>query len=238
VTESAREAKPGGELRVVALDGIPELSEGDDLAALIVAAAPDGGFRDGDVVVVAQKAVSKVEGRVVKGVERPVAIEAESARTLRRSGEVVISETRHGFVCANAGVDASNVAPGWICLLPVDPDLSARRLRAQLRHLARADLAVVISDTFGRTWRKGQTNVAIGVAGIDPFLDYRGRRDSFGNELSATIICIADELAGAAELVMGKSTGRAAALIRGADIMRAPGSAAAIVRPPEEDLFR
>ena len=230
-------AEAGGELRVLGLEGIPEVSEGDDLAALIAAAAPDGGFLDDDVVVVAHKAVSKAEGRVVEGAERSAAIEAESARILRRS-EVMISETHHGFVCANAGVDASNVAPGWICLLPVDPDLSARRLRARLRHLTGADVTVVISDTFGRTWRKGQTNVAIGVAGIDPFLDYRGREDSFGNELSATIICVADELAGAAELVMGKSTGRAAALIRGAGISRGPGSAAGIVRPPEEDLFR
>lgn len=230
-------AEAGGELRVLGLEGIPEVSEGDDLAALIAAAAPDGGFLDDDVVVVAHKAVSKAEGRVVEGAERSAAIEAESARILRRS-EVMISETHHGFVCANAGVDASNVAPGWICLLPVDPDLSARRLRARLRHLTGADVTVVISDTFGRTWRKGQTNVAIGVAGIDPFLDYRGREDSFGNELSATIICVADELAGAAELVMGKSTGRAAALVRGAGVVRGPGSAAAIVRPPDEDLFR
>jgi coenzyme F420-0:L-glutamate ligase / coenzyme F420-1:gamma-L-glutamate ligase len=227
-----------GELRVLGLEGIPEVTEGDDLAALIAGAAPKGGFRDDDIVVVAHKIVSKSEGRLMEGAERSAAIEAESARVLRRSGEVVISETRHGFVCANAGVDASNVAPGWICLLPLDPDLSARRLRARLRHLTGADMAVVISDTFGRTWRKGQTNVAIGVAGIDPFLDYRGRRDAFGNELSATIICVADELAGVAELVMGKATGRAAALVRGVGVRWGPGSAAAIVRPPEEDFFR
>lgn len=231
-------AGAGGELLVLGLEGIPEVSAGDDLAGLIVAAAPKGGFVDGDVVVIAHKAVSKAEGRLVERGSRSAAIEAESARILRRSDDVVISETRHGFVCANAGVDASNVAPGWICLLPVDPDLSARRLRARLHHLTGVDAAVVVSDTFGRTWRKGQTNVAIGVAGIDPFLDYRGRHDSFGNELSATIICVADELAGAAELVMGKSTGRAAALIRGAGVVRGPGAAAAIVRPPDDDLFR
>ncbi len=229
---------PGGELRVLGLEGIPVVAEGDDLAALISAAAPHGGFLEGDVVVVAHKAVSKAEGRLVAGAERSAAVHAESARILRRSSEVVISETRHGFVCANAGVDASNVAPGWICLLPVDPDLSARRLRARMRRLTGAEVAVIISDTFGRTWRKGQTNVAIGVAGIDPFLDYRGQRDSFGNELSATIICVADELAGAAELVMGKATGRAAALVRGARVGRGAGSAAGIVRPPDEDLFR
>ena len=230
--------EPRGELLVLGLEGIPEVTEGDDLASLIAAAAPKGGFRDDDIVVVAHKVVSKAEGRLMEEAERSAAIEAESARVLRRSGGVMISETRHGFVCANAGVDASNVAPGWICLLPLDPDLSARRLRARLRHLTGADMAVVISDTFGRTWRKGQTNVAIGVAGIDPFLDYRGRRDAFGNELSATIICVADELAGVAELVMGKATGRAAALVRGVGLTRGPGSAAAIVRPPEEDFFR
>ncbi|MGI8789287.1 MAG: coenzyme F420-0:L-glutamate ligase, partial [Actinomycetota bacterium] len=234
MTASTGGMEAGGELRVLGLEGIPEVTENHDLAALIAAAAPDGGFHDGDVVVVAHKAISKAEGRLVEGAERSATIEAESARILRRSGGLVISETRHGFVCANAGVDASNVAPGWVCLLPLDPDLSARRLKARLRHLTGADVAVVISDTFGRTWRQGQTNVAIGVAGIDPFLDYRGQRDSFGNELSATIICVADELAGAAELVMGKSTGRAAALIRGAGVSRGPGSAAGIVRPPEE----
>lgn len=228
----------GAELQVVGLEGIPEVKKGDDLAGLIAAAAPAGGFLDGDVVVVAHKVVSKAEGRVVEGTTRAAAIEVESARVLRRSGELVISETRHGFVCANAGVDASNVAPGALCLLPVDPDLSARRLRAGLRRLSGAEVAVIVSDTFGRAWRKGQTNVAIGVAGIEPFVDYRGLGDSFGNELSATVICAADELAGAAELVMGKSSGRAAALIRGAPVLRGRGAAAAIVRPVDEDLFR
>jgi coenzyme F420-0:L-glutamate ligase/coenzyme F420-1:gamma-L-glutamate ligase len=228
----------GGELTVVGLSGLPEVEAGDDLAGLIAAAAPEGGFRDGDIVVVAHKVVSKAEGRVVEGTQRAEAIEAESARVLRRSGELVISETRHGYVCANAGVDASNVAPGSICLLPLDPDLSARRLRAGLRRHSGADVAVIVSDTFGRAWRRGQTNVAIGVAGIEPFLDYRGLQDSHGNDLSATVICVADELAGAAELVMRKSSGRAAVVIRGAAPTTGPGSAAGIVRPVDEDLFR
>ena len=243
-------------IELIPVDGFPEVRPGDDLEGLIAGAIEDT-LRSGDVLVVTHKIMSKAEGRLVdlrtvepsalaKGYaarwgKDPRQIEVvfrESRRVVRMDRGVVISETHHGFVCANAGVDASNVAPGWVCLLPLDPDLSARRLKARLRHLTGADVAVVISDTFGRTWRQGQTNVAIGVAGIDPFLDYRGQRDSFGNELSATIICVADELAGAAELVMGKSTGRAAALIRGAGVSRGPGSAAGIVRPPEEDLFR
>jgi coenzyme F420-0:L-glutamate ligase/coenzyme F420-1:gamma-L-glutamate ligase len=232
------EKEGGGELTVLGLAGLPEVEEGDDLAGLIAEAAPEGGLRDGDVVVVAHKVVSKAEGRVVERRPRAEAIEAESARVLRRSGELVIAETRHGYVCANAGVDGSNVAPGSICLLPLDPDLSARRLRAGLHRLSGADVAVIVSDTFGRAWRRGQTNVAIGVAGIEPFLDYRGLQDSYGNELSATVICVADELAGAAELVMKKSSGRAAVVIRGAAPIPGPGSAAAIVRPVDEDLFR
>ena len=232
------EDEGGGELTVLGLAGLPEVEEGDDLAGLIAEAAPEGGLRDGDVVVVAHKVVSKAEGRVVEGRQRAEAIEAESARVLRRSGELVIAETRHGYVCANAGVDGSNVAPGSICLLPLDPDLSARRLRAGLRRLSGADVAVIVSDTFGRAWRRGQTNVAIGVAGIEPFLDYRGLQDSYGNELSATVICVADELAGAAELVMKKSSGRAAVVIRGAASVPGSGSAAGVVRPADEDLFR
>jgi coenzyme F420-0:L-glutamate ligase / coenzyme F420-1:gamma-L-glutamate ligase len=151
---------------------------------------------------------------------------------------MLISETRHGLVCANAGVDASNVEPGTVALLPIDPDLSARTLKARLDHLTGHDVAVIVSDTFGRAWRLGQTNVAIGLAGMDPYIDYRGTKDVFGNELNATRICVADELAGAAEVVMGKSAGVCAAIVRGAPIVRGSGSAAQIVRPPGEDLFR
>jgi coenzyme F420-0:L-glutamate ligase/coenzyme F420-1:gamma-L-glutamate ligase len=226
------------EIRVVPVEGIPEVRPGDDLAKLIVAAAGAGTLRDRDVLVVAHKVVSKAEGRMVPAGDRRAAALAESARVLRKSGDLVISETRHGFVCANAGVDASNVEGDAVVLLPLDPDLSARRLRARLRHLTGADVAVVVSDTFGRAWRMGQTNVAIGVAGIDPFLDYRGSRDDQGRDLVATHICVADELAGAAELLMQKTTGICAVVVRGAPVAFTGGAAASIVRPPGDDLFR
>ena len=223
------------ELRVIPVAGVPEVRAGDDLAELIVNAHTD--IEDDDVIVVAQKAVSKAEARTTTG-DRRAAAEAESRRVLRRAGEMIISETHHGFVCANAGVDASNVEPGTISLLPIDPDLSARRMRARIERLADRRVAVVVSDTFGRAWRLGQTNVAIGVAGLDPFVDYRGMTDAYGNELSATRICVADELAGTAELVMGKSTGICAAIVRGAPTSRAAGNARSIARPSREDLFR
>ena len=225
------------EIRVIPLQGIPEVRPGDDLAAHIAAAAA-GVVVDDDVVVVAQKAVSKAEGRLQQSSDRLAVALAESARILRRSGDMVISETRHGYVCANAGVDASNIEQGWVCLLPVDPDASARRLRARLGRLTGCDVAVIVADTFGRAWRIGQTNVAIGVAGIDPFLDYRGQLDALGSPLTATQICIADEIAGAAEMVMGKSDGVCAALVRGAPARPGRGAAASIARPPAQDLFR
>ena len=223
---------------VLPVTGIPEIRPGDDVGALIAAAYPGGPPQEADVVVVAHKVVSKAEGRIVSGDDRRAAARAESVRVLRRAGEMIVSETRHGFVCANAGVDASNVEPGVVALLPLDPDLSARRIRARIRNATGTDVAVIVSDTFGRAWRLGQTNVAIGVAGMDPFTDYRGTADTFGNELNATRICTADELAGAAEIVMGKATGNCAAVVRGAAHRRAEGSARAIVRPPGEDLFR
>lgn len=226
------------ELRIIPLTGIPEVALGDDLGEMIVGACKETALEDDDVVVVAQKAVSKAEGRVARADDRRAAAQAESRRILRRSGDMIISETHHGFVCANAGVDASNVAPGTITLLPLDPDLSARRLRARLEHLSGRALGVIVSDTFGRAWRLGQTNVAIGVAGLDPFVDYRGMTDAFGNELTATRICIADELAGAAEIVMGKASGICAAIVRGAPASRSAGNARSIARPPGEDLFR
>jgi coenzyme F420-0:L-glutamate ligase/coenzyme F420-1:gamma-L-glutamate ligase len=225
------------EVRVIPVAGIPEIGPGDDVAAAIVERLPEP-LVDGDVLVVTQKVVSKAEGRIVPGSERAAAIATETARVLRRSGSMTIAETRHGFVCANAGVDASNVAGDAIALLPLDPDASARGIRSRVAHLTGADVAVVVTDTFGRAWRLGQTDVAIGVAGMEPFVDYRGRTDPFGHELNATRICAADELAGAAELVMGKTEGICAAVIRGAAIRRGRGSAAEIVRPPAEDLFR
>lgn len=225
-------------LTIVPVTGIPEITPGDDLAAAIFQAAGTEAFGDSDVIVVTQKVVSKAEGRLVPVARRTAAIEQESKRILRRSGEMTISETKHGFVCANAGVDASNIEGDQVALLPEDPDASARRLRSRLEHLTKRRLGVIISDTFGRAWRIGQTDVAIGVAGIDPFIDYRGTTDVQGRELLATSICIADELAGAAEIVMGKAGQIAAAIVKGAPVRFAHSSIQQVVRPPAQDLFR
>lgn len=220
------------------VEGVPEVRAGDDLAGLLVAATEALPLADGDVLVVTQKVVSKAEGRVVPERERASALAVEAKRVLRRAGAMLIAETVHGFVCANAGIDASNVPGDEVVLLPLDPDASARRIRSRIAAVRGTDVAVIVSDTFGRAWRLGQTDVAIGVAGIDPFVDYRGTTDAQGRELSATRICIADELAGAAEMVMGKNEGICAAVVRGARLVRARGTAAQIVRPPSEDLFR
>jgi coenzyme F420-0:L-glutamate ligase/coenzyme F420-1:gamma-L-glutamate ligase len=200
---------------------------------------------DGDVLVVTQKVVSKAEGRIVEidaadpRAKRALA-ESESVRVLRRRDDLLITETRHGFVCANAGVDFSNVATGTAALLPLDPDRSARHIREALEHRHQVSVGVIISDTFGRTWRQGVTDVAIGIAGIAGIVDLRGTQDATGRVLDATEICVADELAGAAELVMGKARGVPAAVLRGVDPgwLRPASVAAEIVRPPAEDLFR
>lgn len=226
------------EIRIIPVTGIGEVVPGDDLGVLLVDAAGPDGIADRDVVVITQKVVSKAEGRLVPSTDKDAAIAGESRRILRRSGGMVIAETKHGFVCANAGVDQSNVQHDHIALLPVDPDGSARRLRSRIKHLTSAEVGVIVSDTFGRAWRLGQTDVAIGVAGIEPFLDYRGRYDVQGREMTATRIAVADELAGAAELVMGKVDGVCAAIVRGAPVTYGRGAAAEIVRPPSEDLFR
>ena len=238
------------EIRIIPIHGIGEVVSGDDLGTRIAdasraeserrhAGADEGvNWADGDVVVVTQKAVSKAEGRLVRGVTRREAAVAESARILRRMGDAVISQTRHGLVCANAGVDDSNVPGDCLALLPIDPDRSARRIRARLEHLTGARLAVIVSDTFGRAWRVGQTDVAIGVAGMAPLKDYRGSTDAFGRPLTATLIAIADEIAGAAEMVMGKSLGVCAAVVRGAPVTLGGGAASEIIRPAAEDLFR
>jgi coenzyme F420-0:L-glutamate ligase/coenzyme F420-1:gamma-L-glutamate ligase len=226
------------ELRVVPVEGVGEVAEGDDLASLLVDAAGRDALVDGDVVVVAHKVVSKAEGRIVAGADRREIAQRESVRILRRSGDTLISETRHGFVCANAGVDASNVEGDRVALLPLDPDLSARRIRTGIQRLTGAEVAVIVSDTFGRPWRLGQTNVAIGIAGLEPFIDYRGTTDGHGNQLAATLICVADEIAGAAELVMAKTKGICAAIVRGLDVRVGSGRATDVVRPHEEDLFR
>ena len=232
--------------------GLPEIREGNDLAALIAERAE---LRDGDVLVVAQKAVSKAEGRVVRladvepsddaralaAGEDPRRLEVilrEAVRIVRTRPPLVIAETRHGFVCASAGVDASNAPePEAVVLLPEDPDASAARLRERLRELTGAELGVIVSDSFGRAWRQGTTDVAIGVSGVRPLLDLKGERDRAGYELHATVIAVADELASAAELVMGKTAGVPAAVIRGYEA-RGDGSARDLVMPPERDLFR
>jgi coenzyme F420-0:L-glutamate ligase / coenzyme F420-1:gamma-L-glutamate ligase len=225
------------EIRIVPIEGLPEITPGDDLAELVVAHAGDF-LEPDDVVVVAQKIVSKSEGRFVPADDRRAVIEAETARTLRRSGEMIIAETHHGFVCANAGVDGSNVPGDRLLLLPADPDRSARRIRARLEDLLHVRLGVLISDTFGRAWRLGQTNIAIGVAGFEPFVDLRGATDAQGRELTATRICVADEIAAAAEMVMGKINGVPVAVVRGTPVPWGRGSAREIVRPPGEDFFR
>lgn len=245
------------EVRVLALRGVPELEQGDDLALLLhQAAAAAGGLRDADVVVVAQKAVSKVEGRVValgdvEPSERAIELAGpdgdprhvewilrESRSIVRSRPPLVIAETRHGFVCASAGVDASNAkGPGTLVLLPLDPDASAACLRERFRALAGVDVGIVVSDSFGRAWRQGTTEVALGVAGIRPLLDLRGAVDAAGHELRSTQIAVADELAAAAELVMGKTDGVPAAVVRGVDV-RGDGSARDLVMPRERDLFR
>jgi coenzyme F420-0:L-glutamate ligase/coenzyme F420-1:gamma-L-glutamate ligase len=241
-----------GELRVIPVQGLPEVGEGDDVAALIAAAVK---LEDGDVVVVAHKVVSKAEGRVVRldeiepsaqardlaDGEDPRRLEVilrESARLVRTRPPLVIAETRHGFVCASAGVDASNAPePNMLVLLPKDPDASAARLRDRLRDLTGTEVAVIVSDSFGRAWRQGTTDVAIGCAGLRPLLDLSGERDAAGYELHATTIALADELAGSAELVRGKLDGVPAAIVRGFG-HRGQGTARELVMPPERDLFR
>ena len=241
---------------MIPLRGIPELREGDDLTReLLRAAERSGGFEDDDVLVVAQKAVSKVEGRLVRLADvepshraRELAADGDPRRLeviLRETREIVrsrpplvISETEHGFVCASAGVDSSNAgAPETLVLLPRDPDASARRLRGEIGEAAGVDVAVIVSDSFGRAWRRGTTDVALGVAGLTPVLDLDGQRDSVGYELHATQIAVADEIAGAAELVMGKTNGIPAALVRGTRLA-GDGTGADLVMPRERDLFR
>lgn len=248
------------EVRIVGLAGVPDVAPGDDLAALILAAAAvqDVALRDGDVLVVAQKIVSKAEGRLVdlgtvvpsdfavrfakRSHKDPRQVEVvlrESRRIVRMDRNVLIAETRHGFVCANAGVDESNVAGGGVVsLLPLDPDRSAAQLRAEIGRRSGATVAVIVSDTFGRPWRDGLVNVAIGVAGLAPIVDYRGREDATGYRLKATAMAVADELASAAELVMGKMCRMPVALIRGYAYQHADGSARQLVRPRAKDLFR
>ena len=237
-------------MSLIPLTGIGEIEPGADLARTVAAAlAPETAagpeLRGGDVLVITQKIVSKAEGRLVPiDYDDPAAkvalVEQESVRILRRRGDLIISETKHGFICANAGIDLSNVALGTAALLPEDSDRSARRIRAGLRALLAVDVGVIISDTFGRTWRRGVTDVAIGCAGVAAVVDLRGTPDANGRDLVATEVCVADELASAAELVMGKDRGIPAAIVRGVpeSWLRRASVQAEIVRPPGEDLFR
>ncbi len=233
-------------LTIIPIDGVAEIGTGDVLAELIVAAGRDQGTPcvDGDCLVVTQKIVSKAEGRLVEldpddTDARRRLVESESTRVLRRRGELLISETRHGFVCANAGVDLSNVTAGFAALLPVDPDRSARRIRDGIRAHGGVEVAVIVSDTFGRAWRIGLADVAIGVAGIAGVVDLRGEVDALGRELQVSEIAVADEIASAAELVMGKADGIPVAIVRGLDpAWFRDGTTRELVRHPSEDLFR
>jgi len=244
-------------IEVLGIEGFPEVRAGDDLNSMISGAVA-GDLQTGDVLVVTHKIVSKAESRLLdlRTVEPsplakdyatrygkdPRQIEAvlrESRRIVRMDRGIIISETHHGFVCANAGVDASNV-PGddTVCLLPVDPDASATRLREALAAGTGVEVAVVISDSFGRAWRHGITDVAVGVAGMDPVADYRGLNDPHGYPMEASVLAVADELAAAAELVMGKTEGIPLAIVRGYAYSPAPGSAAELLMPPDRDMFR
>ena len=247
------------ELRIIGLGGLPDVKPGDDVAALICEAAErqDTPPAAGDVLIVTQKIVSKAEGRVVDLVDVEPGAEAlrlaeetekdprlaelilrQSRRIFRQVGPVLITETRHGFVCANAGIDASNVGEGYVALLPEDPDRSASGIRAALLERTGLEVPVIISDTFGRPWREGHTNVAVGVAGMEAFVDYVGQTDPYGHELRVSTLAVADELAAAAELVMGKLSGVPVAIVRGYEYPKGCGTARDMVRPPERDLFR
>jgi len=248
-----------GDLRIFAIPGLPEATAGLDVGAAIAAAAVRAALaiEDGDVVVVAQKFVSKAEGAVAALAEvEPSALARawagrfgkdaavveivlrQAARLVRMDRGVIIAETRHGLICANAGVDTSNAPAGFVTLLPDDPDRSAERARQAMRAAVGREVAVIVSDTFGRPWREGAINVAIGVAGLRPLLDYRGDADQFGRRLQTTVIAIADEIASAAELVMGKARRTPAAIVRGAGAWIGEGAASALIRPAASDLFR
>jgi coenzyme F420-0:L-glutamate ligase / coenzyme F420-1:gamma-L-glutamate ligase len=233
-------------LTIIPIEGIGEIRPGDELATVIARAAmaQETPIVEHDCLVVTQKIVSKAEGRLVALdpddlAARRSLVEAESVRIVRRRGDLIISETRHGFVCANAGVDLSNVEAGTAALLPVEPDRSAKRVRDALRARYSVEVAVIVSDTFGRAWRQGLTDVAIGISGIAGVVDLRNTPDALGRILYVTEVAVADEIAGAAELVMGKAAGVPAAIVRGLDgSWLREGSYRELVRPPAEDLFR
>lgn len=237
----------GSRLTIWPVTGIGEIRPGDQLGEVVVEACraePNGPLQNGDVLVVTQKVVSKAEGRMVEiDPDDPLShkslVEDEAVRIVRRRGDLIITETAHGFVCANSGIDLSNVERGYAALLPIDSDRSARRIRDIVKAKLGVEVGVIVSDTFGRPWRRGLTDVAIGVAGVAAVVDLRGTPDSLGRTMQVTEVCVADEIASAAELVMGKSTGVPVAVVRGCDPswMR-DSSIDEIVRPPSEDLFR
>jgi dehydro coenzyme F420 reductase / coenzyme F420-0:L-glutamate ligase / coenzyme F420-1:gamma-L-glutamate ligase len=229
----------GSALEIVGLEGIPEVEPGDDLVAIVTPVLLAAGARDDDVVVITSKIVSKAEGRLVPGDDRGAAVRAETQRVVARRGDLVIAETRHGFVCANAGVDASNLDAGTLALLPLDPDATAERIRHGLRESLGIRLGVIITDTFGRAWRTGVVNVAIGCAGVPAAVDLRGRPDDRGRPLEATVVALADEIAAASGLVMGKDARMPVALVRGVRRLDGTdGPATDLIRPADEDLFR
>ncbi|MCP8308854.1 MAG: coenzyme F420-0:L-glutamate ligase [archaeon] len=248
------------EIKIIGIKGIPEVKPGDDLANLIIDTIQRQGIKimGRDAIVVTHKIVSKAEGRIIdlkkinpsdfalkiskRRKKDPRMVEVilrEAKRIVRMERGVIIAETRHGFICANSGVDKSNVkGEDIVSLLPIDPDKSARQIRDEIKRRLNADVAVIISDTFGRPWREGQTNIAIGVAGLEPILDYRGKKDSYGYTLKVTAIAIADELASAAELVMGKVGMVPITIIRGYQYIEGEGSIKSLIRPRSKDLFR
>jgi len=229
-------------IEIFPVHGIPDVQPGDDLVSLIISGFSSSGIvpTDRDIVVVTHKVVSKAEGRIEPAPDdrayRDLA-EREAATIIRRRGDLVITQTRHGFICANAGVDRSNVAEGQAVLLPIDPDRSAHRIRLRLRQATGAGVAVVVTDTFGRPWRRGLVDVAIGVSGLPSILDFKGETDAGGRIMNVTEIAIIDEIAAAADLAMGKSDGIPVAVIRGLDLT-GDGRATDLVRPAEEDMFR
>ena len=247
-------------LEIIGVEGLGEIGSGDPLGRLVVEACERQGvtLRDGDVLVLAQKVVSKSEGRAVDLHTVTPSAEAsrlsaeldgkdprllelilrESRRIVAKGRSTIVVETHHGFVCANAGIDLSNIGTGRALLLPADPDGSARRIRDEAQRLTATTLGVVITDTFGRPWRLGTTDVAIGVAGFAPLIDYRGQTDPYGYELKASVTAVADQIAGAAELVMGKTSHVPAAIVRGCELPQHDGSAQELVRPAADDLFR
>lgn len=231
-------------LEVLPVKGIGEVARGDDLAGVILTAVESGGMelRDRDVLVVTHKIVSKAEGAVVSGIDTEAAyreiVEQQAVSIIRRRGDLIIAETSHGFVCANAGVDRSNTDAGTVVLLPEDPDRSAHKLRTRLERATGSTLGLIITDTFGRAWRRGVVDFAIGISGVPAIVDYRGKPDMQGRTMEVTEIGVADEIAAAADLVMGKADGIPVAIVRGLVFDEAGGRGADLVRPAEEDLFR